>query len=160
MARRSSGAERTWPWAELSLAVAAIASVGLARAAVALIRHAGGFEIQPVATTFSGLSTIPHHLALTGEGLLMLFGAEFPGVHSPLDLAIAALHLIGVAAAAVALCLAAARLGRGDELAVRRGEECPFRKTYRHKQPVPVSDALEGCNGSSCTALGPSEAVR
>jgi hypothetical protein len=116
--RRSPGAERSWPWAELSLAVAAIASVGLARAVVALIRHAGGFGIQPVATTFSGLSAIPHHLALTGEGLLMLFGAEFPGVHSPLDLAIAALHLIGVAAAAVALCLAVARLGRGDELAV------------------------------------------
>ena len=116
--RRSPGAERTWPWAELSLAVAAIASIGLARAAVALIRHAGGFGIQPVSATFSGLSTIPHHLALTGEGLLMLFGAEFPGVHSPLDLAIAALHLIGVAAAAVALCLALARLGRGDDLAV------------------------------------------
>jgi len=116
--RRSPGTERSWPWAELSLAVAAIASVGLARAAVALIRHAGGYGIQPVATTFSGLSTIPHHLALTGEGLLMLFGAEFPGVHSPLDLAIAALHLIGVAVAAAALCLALARLGRGDDLAV------------------------------------------
>jgi len=116
--RRASGAEASWPWAEVSLAVAAIASVGLARVAVALIRHAGGFGIQPVATMFSGLAVIPQHLRLTGEGLLMIFGAEFPGVHSPVDLAIAALHLIGVAMAVVALGLAVARLGRGGELAV------------------------------------------
>jgi hypothetical protein len=48
----------------------------------------------------------------------MLFGAEFPGLHSPLDVAIAALHLIGVAAVAVAFCLAVSRLGRGGELVV------------------------------------------
>jgi hypothetical protein len=109
---------RASPWAEVWLAFAAIASAGLARVAMALIRRSGGFSIHPVATTFSGLSTIPHHLQLTCQGLLMLFGAEFSSRLSALDLAIAALHLIGVAAAAVALGIAVSRLGRSGELAV------------------------------------------
>ena len=48
-----------WPWAEVSLAAAAIVSVGLARAAGALIRLSGGFALQPVATTFAGVAAPP-----------------------------------------------------------------------------------------------------
>ena len=111
-------APRGWPWAEISLAVAAIVSVGLARAATALIRHSGGFTVRPVPTAFAGLAALPRHLQLTAEGLLGLFGADFSGSRSRPDLAFAALHLIVVAAAALAFLLALRRLGRDDELAV------------------------------------------
>ena len=111
-------APRGWPWAEISLAVAAIVSVGLARVATALIRHSGGFAVRPVPTAFAGLAALPHHLKLTAEGLLGLFGADFFGSRSRPDLAFAALHLIVVAAVALAFLLALRRIGRDDELAV------------------------------------------
>jgi len=109
--RRDGGAaDDAW------LAVAAIVSTGLARAVMALIRAAGGYQEQPVGTTFSGLGALPHHLALTGQGLLTLFGADFFSPQSGPDVAFAALHLVGVAAVAVALVLALAQLGRGRDL--------------------------------------------
>ena len=109
--RRDGGAaDDAW------LAAAAIISTGLARAVMALIRAAGGYQEQPVGTTFSGLGALPHHLALTGQGLLTLFGADFFSPQSGPDVAFAALHLVGVAAVAVALVLALAQLGRGRDL--------------------------------------------
>ena len=111
-------APRVWPRTEISLAVAAIVSVGLARVATALIRHSGGFRVRPVPTAFAGLAALPHHLQLTAEGLLGLFGADFLDSRSRPDLAFAALHLIIVAAAALAFLLALRHLGRDDELAV------------------------------------------
>ena len=118
--RRAPGTEALggWPWAEVSLAAAALVSVGLARAAGAFIRLSGGFAVRAVPLSFAGRSVLPHNLKLTAEGLLALFGADFTGPHSRLDLAFAALHLIVVAAAAVAFVLALGRLGRDDELVV------------------------------------------
>ncbi|HEY2279181.1 MAG TPA: hypothetical protein VGI00_12550 [Streptosporangiaceae bacterium] len=111
--RRDAGrADDAW------LAAAAIISTGLARAVMALIRAAGGYQEQPVGTTFSGLGALPHHLALTGQGLLTLFGADFFSPQSGPDVAFAALHLVGVAAVAVALVLALAQLGRERDLVV------------------------------------------
>ena len=103
---------------EIWLAAGAIASAGLARAAQALIHALGGYALQPVSTTFAGLSALPHHLTLTVEGLLALFGAGFAGSPSRADVAFAAVHLIAVAAVAVAFVIALGRLGRSDELAV------------------------------------------
>ena len=103
---------------EIWLAVAAIASAGLARAAQALIHALGGYALQPVSTTFGGLSALPHHLTLTAEGLLALFGAGFAGLPSRVDVAFAVVHLIAVAAVAVAFVIALGRLGRGDELVI------------------------------------------
>ena len=79
---------------------------------------AGDSRGRPVPTAFAGLAALPHHLQLTAEGLLGLFGADFSGSRSRPDLAFAALHLIVVAAAALAFLLALRRLGRDDELAV------------------------------------------
>ena len=110
--RREAGGDDAW------LAAAAIISTGLARAVMALIRAAGGYQEQPVGTTFSGLGALPHHLALTGQGLLTLFGADFFSPQSGLDVAFAALHLVGVAAVAVALVLALAQLGRDRDLVI------------------------------------------
>jgi hypothetical protein len=110
--REAGGGSDAW------LAAAAIISTGLARAVMALIRAAGGYQEQPVGTTFSGLGALPHHLTLTGQGLLTLFGADFFSPQSGPDVAFAALHLVGVAAVAVALVLALAQLGRDRDLAV------------------------------------------
>ena len=103
---------------EIWLAAGAIASAGLARAAQALIHALGGYALQPVSTTFAGLSALPHHLTLTVEGLLALFGAGFAGSPSRVDAAFAVVHLIAVAAVAVAFVIALGRLGRGDELVI------------------------------------------
>ena len=116
--RAVRGTPRGWPWAETSLAAAAVVSVGLARAASALIRLSGGFAVLPVPISFPGLAALPHNLKLTAEGLLVIFGADFTGPLSRPALAFAALHLIGVAAVAVAFLVALGRLGRDDELAV------------------------------------------
>ena len=116
--RAVRGTPRGWPLAEVSLAAAAVVSVGLARAASALIRLSGGFAVRPVPISFAGLAALPHNLKLTAEGLLVIFGADFTGPHSGPDLAFAALHLIVVGAVAVAFVIALGRLGRDDELAV------------------------------------------
>jgi hypothetical protein len=113
------------PGPGLALAAAAIASVGLARAAEVLIRLSGGFVLKPVAARFAGLPAMPHHVTVTTEGVLALFGADFSGPHSRAGLAIAAGHLIGAAghligaaAAGAAVLIALSRLGRGQEPAV------------------------------------------
>ena len=110
--REAGGSGDAW------LAAAAVISTGLARAVMALIRAAGGYQEQPVGTAFSGLGALPHHLALAGQGLLTLFGADFFSPQSGPDVAFAALHLVGVAAVAVALVLALAQLGRDRDLVV------------------------------------------
>ncbi len=110
--REAGGTGDAW------LAAAAVISTGLARAVMALIRAAGGYQEQPVGTAFSGLGALPHHLALTGQGLLTLFGADFFSPQTGPDVAFAALHLVGVAAVAVALVLALAQLGRDRDLVV------------------------------------------
>jgi hypothetical protein len=110
--RRDGGADDAW------LAAAAIVSTGLARVATALIRAAGGYAEQPVGTAFSGLATLPQHLVLTADGLLTLFGADFFNARTGVETVFAALHLIGVAAVALALVLALIQLGRGRDLVV------------------------------------------
>ena len=106
------------PWPDIALAVAAIFAAVIARAAEAVIRLSGGYVLKPVATQFAGLPAMPHHVKLTAEGLLAIFGADFFSPHSRAGLAFAALHLTGVAAVAVAFVVALGRLGRGAEPAV------------------------------------------
>jgi hypothetical protein len=103
---------------EAALAAAAIVSTGLAWVITAVLRDSGGYGEQPVGTTFSGLATLPHHVALTAEGLLTLFGADFFSAPSGPDMAFAVLHVAGVAAVAVALVVALSQLGRDRDLVV------------------------------------------
>jgi hypothetical protein len=104
-------------WFEPSLAAAAIVSFGLAKLVTAGIRAAGGFTPAPVNTSWSGLTALWQHAALTGEGLLGLFGATFwtKGL-TPLQLAFSCLHLVGVALAVAGLALALRRFFRPDAL--------------------------------------------
>lgn len=113
---RRRGPHRQGPgWFEPSLAAAAIVSLGLAKLVMAGIRAAGGFTPAPVNTGWSGLTALWPHAALTGEGLLGLFGAAFwtKGL-TPLQLAFSCLHLVGVALAVAGLALALRRFFRPD----------------------------------------------
>ncbi len=110
--RRDGGAD------DARLVAAAIVSTGLARVVTIVLKRAGGYGEQPVGTAFSGLSALPHHLVLAGQGLLTLFGADFFSPQSGPEVAFAAVHLIGVLAVTVALVLALVQLGRGHDLVV------------------------------------------
>ena len=106
------------PWYELSLAAAALVSVGIARGAEALIRIRGGYVLRPLATNMAGWSAFPHHLKIAAEGLLTIFGAAFFDAHTGTEVTFAALHLIGAVAAGLAVLVALSRLGRPGHLAI------------------------------------------
>ena len=86
-------------WYELSLAAAAIVSVGAASGASRLITAAGGYTQMPLHTTFAAVPTMPSHFWLTVEGILGVYGADFFQQALGLASALAVLHLIGVAVA-------------------------------------------------------------
>ncbi len=100
---------------DAGLLAAAAASIVLAKAVLLLIRLAGGFVVAPVSTGFAAPAQIPHHLWLTFESVLTLFGADFIGLRSWPAVAVAVLHLTGVILAAWACCIAGRRLLAADE---------------------------------------------
>jgi hypothetical protein len=90
-------------WYDISLAVAAIISIGLAHLILSGIHAAGGFYMPPPknGTGFAPLSALPAHAWETGYNLLILFGADFFGQQTTVGVVLALLHLAGVA---LALC--------------------------------------------------------
>jgi hypothetical protein len=102
-------------WFELSLIAAGLAAAGAAAAALALISAHGGFVVWPVAPVLTGLTTMPQHLRLLVEGLLLLFGADFFGHGTGMGLAFGLVHLAGAGLAVWAVC-AAVRRPRGAGL--------------------------------------------
>ena len=88
---------------DLSLAVAAVISIGLAHLVLSGIHAAGGFYMPPPKNGLglAPLSTLPTHAWETGYNLLILFGADFFGQHTAVGVVLALLHLAGVA---LALC--------------------------------------------------------
>jgi hypothetical protein len=103
-------------WYELSLAVAAVISVPLSDVIVKLIHAIGGYTILPVATQLAGPAAWPLHIRLATDGVLGLYGANFQGPPTGLNLAFAIVHLVGVALAIWALWLAFRRFFRDDDL--------------------------------------------
>jgi hypothetical protein len=108
----------TFPALEAGLAVAAVASVLLARAIEALIRISGGYVLRPVATQLTTWAELPHVVKLTVQGLAALFGVSFSAGQAWPETLFAVVHLAGLAAAVVAFALALARLGRSGDLLV------------------------------------------
>jgi hypothetical protein len=106
-------------WLELSLGAAAICSVGIASAALRLIRLLGGFTVLPVNAAFATPDSMPAHLRLTAEGVLGLYGADFFGMPLGSAAVIALVHLAGVALAAWAVCRGVRRFFRCDDLLVQ-----------------------------------------
>jgi hypothetical protein len=106
-------------WYEAALAVAAAASVGAAWLAVHVIHRLGGYVAIGLPTLPAILRTVPDHLRLTADGVLVLYGADFSGLHPGVAAAFAAVHLVGLALAAWALGLAIWRFFRIDDLVVQ-----------------------------------------
>jgi hypothetical protein len=103
-------------WYHVSLLVAAMVSVPAAWGVVKLIAASGGWTQTPVQTTLAGFGMLGHNAALTGAGILQLFGAEFRGQPTGVLTAFAFVHLIGVALAAWGFLLAVRHFFAADLL--------------------------------------------
>jgi hypothetical protein len=93
---------------DLAFVVGPLIAAALAALTLHLIHAAGGFYSPSPIFQFASLGTIIHrHLRLTAEGLLLLGGADFFGLHRGVSTALIALHLVGVLLAAAGVVLAA-----------------------------------------------------
>jgi hypothetical protein len=94
-------------WYDIWLAAAAVISIGLAHLVLSGIHAAGGFYMPPPknGTGFAPLSALPAHVSDMGYNLLILFGADFFGQQSTVGVALALLHLLGVALALLGLLI-------------------------------------------------------
>jgi hypothetical protein len=106
---------RCW-WFELSLAAGSLISAVLAKTALAQIARHGGFRVWPVGSQLASYGELPSHFMLTGQGLLLLFGADLFGRDLGLPAALAMLHLVGLALAAWAVCIAVRRFAGDSDL--------------------------------------------
>jgi hypothetical protein len=103
-------------WYEASLLVAAVASVAAAWLAVHVIDRMGGYVVTGLPTAPAMLRAVPGQLRVMADGVLVLYGADFSGLHPGVAAAFAAAHLVGLALAAWALGLAIWRFFRIDDL--------------------------------------------
>ena len=100
-------------WYELSLVAASVLSFGAATLAVGLISDLHGYQVLPLTAQAAPIGEIPQHFVLTLEGILNVFGADFfhlsngsllgpglGGLPMAAGIALAAVHLVGVALAA------------------------------------------------------------
>jgi hypothetical protein len=72
-------------------------------AAAALIRANGGWQVNGLRTALAGPGQLAGNVRLAGQGLLELFGADIFGATGTAQTALAAVHLLGVALAALAV---------------------------------------------------------
>jgi hypothetical protein len=99
-------------WFELGLVAAAVAGAVTAGRIIKLIKDSGGFLLNPVNNQLAWFGTLPHNALETLQGVLVLFGANFPGHQIGLIAAIGLLHLVGIGLVLWAVCVALRRLWR------------------------------------------------
>jgi hypothetical protein len=99
---------------DLALVVAALAAAEAAWRVLALIRASGGFAVWPVTTRTASLDSLGPNFLQTVHGILLLYGADFLGQPAGTSVAIAFVHLTGIALAAWALGTALRRFGVAD----------------------------------------------
>jgi hypothetical protein len=100
-------------WYELSLVAASVLSFAAATLAVWLISDLHGYQVLPLTAQAAPIDEIPQHFVLTLEGILNVYGADFfhlsngsllgpglGGLPMAAGIALAAVHLVGVALAA------------------------------------------------------------
>jgi hypothetical protein len=107
-------------WYELALGAAALAGAAVAILALHVIHASGGFYMPAPAVQFveSG-HALARNLGVTAQGLLLLGGADFLGLHPAAATGFIVLHVVGVFLAAWATCLAAVRFLRDRDLAAQ-----------------------------------------
>jgi hypothetical protein len=107
-------------WYSAALGGAAVLG-GVAGPLVLHIIHTnGGFFVSaPTAQFASGTTIVTHNLGITGEGLLLLGGADFLGLRLTPGTAFLVLHVVGVFLAAWGTWLAARRFLRDRDLVVQ-----------------------------------------
>ena len=100
-------------WYELSLVAASVLSFVAATLAVRLISGLGGYQVTPVASAMLAQAhTLPRHIVVALEGILNMYGGDFfhisqnspfgpalGGLPLAAGVALAAVHLVGVALA-------------------------------------------------------------
>ena len=105
-------------WYEYSLMAAGILSFGAAALVVSVIKHLGGYTSLPLPAQLAPVGAFPHHVLLTVEGILTLYGASFTGLSTWVAVAIAVVHLAGLALALWAVCRAFRRFMSASDLIV------------------------------------------
>ncbi|MGH3300314.1 MAG: hypothetical protein ACRDOK_01315 [Streptosporangiaceae bacterium] len=104
---------RAWTaWFELGLVAAAAAGAATAGRILKLIRDSGGFRLNPVNNQLAWFGMLPHNALETLQGILVLFGANFPGHQIGLVAAVGLLHLVGIGLVLWSICVAVRRLWR------------------------------------------------
>ena len=98
---------------------AAIVSFGVAALVVSVIKHLGGYTSLPAARPAGCPGRLSrHHLVVTVEGIFILYGASFAGLSPGVAVAIAVVHLAGVALALWGVCRAFRRFFSASDLIV------------------------------------------
>jgi hypothetical protein len=105
-------------WFEIWLAAGGIVSFGLATLIVSVIKHLGGYTPLPLPSTVTSAGYLGSHVVLTMEGILNLYGADFVRMPAGVALAVALVHLAGVALALWGFCRAYRRFFSTTDLIV------------------------------------------
>jgi hypothetical protein len=112
----AAGQRLSAQWHDIALAVGALAGAAAAMFALRLL-EAHGFHALPASTTLSPLGTIVHrNLGMTGDGLLLLAGADFLVWPAGVTAAFIMLHVVGVFLGACGIALAIWRFPRERDL--------------------------------------------
>jgi hypothetical protein len=106
-------------WYDLSLVIAALASVAGAKIALTQIRDAGGFIVKTPIAQFADASALSTQLWVNTGRVLNVFGADLFGLTVGHGVFGVAVHLIGVALVAWALAAAVRRLYAESDLIVQ-----------------------------------------
>lgn len=99
-------------WFEAGLVAAALAGALTASRILKLIRATGGFRLNPVNNQLAWFTMLPHNALETAQGILVLFGANFPGHQIGFIAADGLLHLVGIGLVLWAVSVALRRLWR------------------------------------------------
>jgi hypothetical protein len=108
-------AARRWQpaWYFRGIGVGSLAAGAAAELALHFMRAAGGFTVwTPGLQPVHNLDALAHTLGVTGQGLLLLAGADFLGLRPGAPTAAVFLHLVGVIVLGLGVLLAVRRFGR------------------------------------------------
>lgn len=101
-------------WYDLSLAAGSLVSVAVAKAALDMIRNAGGFTGRSPTLIFSSAAGLSAHLWQKVERVLGIFSADFLGLHVGQFAFTALVHLVGLALVAWAVTIGVRRFTTCD----------------------------------------------